>query len=179
MPRISNYVSCSPSKAKATKSSTGSPPPPGYIKLNNNVALSSTRTALAIIARDNNGSICNIWTKLLSQRSPLQVEAEVLLWTVHITNQENWSYIILESNLKIFIDSLSSSVPDSDWSTSTIFSNLLDFGKCFSVCSFVWTSRTSNFVAHIAAKLALFYYMPFPFNKDNLPLALVVACKED
>ena len=74
---------------------------------------------------------------------------------------------------------MSSSVPDSDWSTSTIFSNLLDFAKCFSVCSFVWTSRTSNFVAHIAAKLALFYCMPFPFNKDNLPLALVVACKED
>ena len=99
----------------------------------------------------------------------------MLLWAVHIANQKNWSYIILESDLKIYIDSLSSSVLDLDWSTNTIFSNLLDFAKCFSICSFVWTSRTSNFVAHIAAK----YCMPFPFSKDNLPLALVVACKED
>ena len=134
---------------------------------------------MAIIARDNNGSIGNIWTKLLSQRSPLQAKVEALLWAVHIANEENWSYIILESDLKICIDSLSSFILDLDWSTSTIFSNLLDFAKCFSVCSFVWTSRTSNSAAYIAAKLALFYFMPFPFNKDNLPLALAVACKED
>ena len=103
----------------------------------------------------------------------------MLLWAVHIANQENWSYIILESDSKICIDSLSSSVPDLDWSTSTIFSNLLDLAKCFSVCSFVWTSRTSNFAAHIAAKLAFLNCMIFPFNKDNLPLDLEIAYKED
>ena len=91
-----------------------SPPSPGYIKLNTGVALSSTKTALAVIVKDSYGSICNIWTKLLSQRSPLQAESEALLWVVHIANQENWSYIIFESDLKICIDSLSSSVPDSD-----------------------------------------------------------------
>ena len=103
-----------PQRLKQQNPARWSPSPPGYIKLSTDATLSSTRTALAIIARDSNGSIGNIWTKLLSQRSPLQVEAEVLLWAVHIANWENWSYIILKSDLKICIDSLSSSVPDSD-----------------------------------------------------------------
>ena len=75
-----------PPRLKQQNPARWSPPPPGYIKLSTDAALSSTRTALAIIARDSNGSIGNIWTKLLSQRSPLQVKAEALLWAVHIAN---------------------------------------------------------------------------------------------
>ena len=103
-----------PPRLKQQNLARWSPPPPCYIKLNTNVALSSTRTALAVIAKDSNGSICNIWTKLLSQRSPLQAKAKALLWAAHIANQENWSYIFLESDSKICIDSLSSSIPDLD-----------------------------------------------------------------
>ena len=96
-------------------------------------ALSSSGSALAVITRDNRGTICNAWTKVLSHRSPFQAEAEALLWAFQIAKRERWSNIILESDSKISIDSLSSSSSILDWCIRTTILKVSVLARSFAL----------------------------------------------
>ncbi|KAL0015916.1 hypothetical protein SO802_002985 [Lithocarpus litseifolius] len=56
-----------PTKPKQQGSSYWIPPPPRHIKIKTDAALSSSGSALAVIARDNRGTICNAWNKKVFQ----------------------------------------------------------------------------------------------------------------
>ncbi|KAK9990719.1 hypothetical protein SO802_025704 [Lithocarpus litseifolius] len=94
------YLIFSKTKHTTPDSSTPnwSPPPPGTIKINVDAAISSSNAALAVVARNSQGSLLNIWARITPLRSPLQAEAEAMAWAVHLATRERWSHVIFEGD---------------------------------------------------------------------------------
>ena len=101
---------CSPSVPNPLPSPllSWSPPPPSWIKINTDAALSSSKVSLAVLARDHNGVPINAWARISKNLSPIQAEAEALLWAVKLAKSESWYHIIFEGDAKGVFDSLTS-----------------------------------------------------------------------
>lgn len=154
------------------------PPPPGWIKVNVDAAWTCSKAALAVIARDSQGSFCNIWARTSSHRSPLQAEAEALLWAVEIAKREKWCHVCFEGDSKICFDALTSASGSSNWSIHASISNIQSLVQCFISFSFAWVNRRCNSAAHEAARCSLLSSSSFFYNKDFLPAPLAAVCKE-
>ena len=74
------------SKTELTNPNPSTPkwyfPPPGTIKINVDAAISSSNAALAVVARNSQGLVLNIWARITPKRFPLQAEAEAMAWAV-------------------------------------------------------------------------------------------------
>ncbi|XP_030958726.1 uncharacterized protein LOC115980636 [Quercus lobata] len=82
------------------------PPPHGWIKLNVDAALNSSKSALAVVARDHRGEVLYIWGSSFHSWSPSQAEATSILWAVQLAIQEHWKTAIVEGDallLTIFV----------------------------------------------------------------------------
>ena len=174
-------VTCplSPSQPVPHDPTRWAPPPPGCIKLNVDAALLSSKAAVAVVARECSGAVCGVWAKTISLRSPLQAEAEAILWAVQIALKEGWSYVSIEGDSKTCMDYLSLLKTDLEWSIRTIISNVAVLAKSLANCSFVWVRRCRNSAAHVAAKFALSSFLSFLFFKDYLPPAILAVCMEE
>jgi ribonuclease HI len=148
-------------------------PPNGVIKLNVDVAISKEFTTLAVVARDENGQILNAWAKEHILCDPLQAEAAALFWAVQLAFEKDFKYVIIEGDSKICIDALNGNLNSVNWSISSLVCNITELCKYFSSCSFFWTRREANGVAHSLAKAASSLRSPFFFscccNSSSLP----------
>ena len=61
-------------------------PPLDHIKINVDVALDSTKSALAVVAHNHLGEVLFIWGKVHHLCSPMIAEASALLWTVQLAS---------------------------------------------------------------------------------------------
>ena len=136
-------------------------------------------TALAVVATDRGGFICNVWAKVSPLRSLLQAKTEALLWVVQIAKQERWNQVAFEGDSQVCFNSLSNSAATPDWSIQTTISNIRSLAEVIHHSSFVWIKRSCNATAREVARLALNSRFSFVFNKGNLPPALAAVCKED
>ena len=75
-----------------------SPPPPEFIKLNVDAAIAQNTSALAVVAKNEQGAVLKGWSKIMPKRSPIAAEAEAILWALHLAKGENWRKIIVESD---------------------------------------------------------------------------------
>ena len=87
--------------------------------------------------------------------------------------------MIIESDSKVCMDSLSGKPSVPNWTISNVIFNILNSALSFLCCSFVWARRSCNVAAHTAAKLALTLAAPLCFNKENLPVVILSACVVD
>ena len=63
-----------------------SPPPPDHIKINMDAALDSTKSALAVVARNHLGKVLFLWGKVHHLCSPMIAEASALLWAIQLAS---------------------------------------------------------------------------------------------
>ena len=145
----------------------------GSIKVNVDAVVTSTTSALAVVARDHHGKV---WMKKYCLCSPIQAEAAALLWAAQLASLEGWKHVILEGYSKVCIDSLSEPNVLPVWSISNIIRNILTVKESFFSCLVSWVRRSSNSAVHAAA---LRSNVSLCFNKDSLPFELVSACMAD
>ena len=156
-----------------------SPPPEGSIKLNVDVAVSNTLTALAVVARDHTGTPIKAWIKPYCKCLPTQAEAAAVLWAVNLALAEGWTKVMIEGDAKECFDALSDPSLHPSWVISNFVCDILAFSRAFCSVSFVWVRRVCNSAAHCAAKLSLRTHCFMSFLTDSLPVELLQACKAD
>ena len=93
--------------------------------------------------------------------------------------KEKWKSVIFKGDAKNCIDALLNTDVIPDWQSCTTVSNTLSLSSSFVSVKFCWVRRTSNTVAHEAAKFALNSSCDFCFHNGNLPPSLEAACKGD
>ena len=104
-------------------------PPIGWIKLNVDAAITKSFTTLAVVARDHEGTVIKVWSKLHQPCSPIVANAYAILWAMHHANHEQWSHVHIEGDAERCFDSLSAEDVPLDWSISNIISSILSFKK--------------------------------------------------
>ena len=66
-----------------------SPPLLGFIKLNMDAAIPQNNSTLAVVARNEHGTVQKAWSKILPKRSPIAAKTEAILWALHLARGEN------------------------------------------------------------------------------------------
>nr|XP_023892398.1 uncharacterized protein LOC112004387 [Quercus suber] len=123
------------------------PPPQGWINVNVDAALNSSRSALAVVAMDHRGEVLFLRGVRHYLCRPAQAEAEALLWAVKLAIQEKWSVVIFEGDAKICIDALSNSELIPDWHSATTICNICSLASHFTDVKFSWVWRLGNSAA--------------------------------
>ena len=159
--------------------SSWSPPPPDWIKINVDAALSTTHASLAVVARDHLGVPIKIWARIIKVTSPLLAESEALLWATQLAAKEGWNQVIFEGDAKACFDAVNSPDLSPPWAIKTTTDNILSVRSSFMFSAFNWVRRSCNCLAHHVAKFSLCSLSSLFFNKDILPPAFVALCKED
>jgi len=155
------------------------PPPQGYVKINTDAAIPDSRSALAVIARDDHGAILKVWARITPIHPPLQAKALALLWAVQLAKRERWSHVFIEADSKICIDAILSGDKDQAGSIPHIVFDIHDLALSFLSWSFYWVRRSCNQATHVAAKFTLDSHISCFFILGNLPPSMSDVCKED
>jgi ribonuclease HI len=154
-------------------------PPSGTVKLNVDAACSSDSSWLAVVARDDQGSILKGWTKVFCSCEAVVAEAKAILWAVQIAKSENFQSVIIEGDAKVCFDAINGDLEKCNWTIAFQCNDMVVLSKKFESCTFCWIKRDANFVAHSLAKFASCNKLIFSCNISSLPPPVWKAWKGD
>ena len=149
------------------------------MKLNVDVACSSDSLRLAVVARDNKGSILKSWTKAFRSCDAIVTKAEAIVWVIQIAKSKNFNLIIIEGDAKVCFDALNGDLEKCSWTIVSRCSDMVELSKEFVSCNFCWIKRDVYFAAHSLAKFASYNKLTFSCNISSLPLTDWEAWKGD
>lgn len=76
--------------------------------MNVDAAINNLSSSLVAIARDDKGIVIKAWARTHTSSSPIQAEANAILWVAQLAKMERWDHIIVEGDAKACFDPLSS-----------------------------------------------------------------------
>ena len=144
-------------------------PPPSTVKLNVDAACSSNSSWLAVVARDDQGSILKGWTKVFRSCKAVVTKAKAILWAVQIEKSENFQSVIIKGDAKVCFDAINGDLEKCSWAIAFQCNDMVVLSKKFESCTFCWIKRDANFVAHSLAKFASCNKLTFSCNISSLP----------
>ena len=106
------------------------------MNLNVDAACSSDSSWLAVVARDDQGSILKGWTKVFHSCEAVVAEAESILWAVQIAKSENFQSIIIEGDAKVCFDAINGDLEKCSWAIASQCNDLVVLSKEFVSCNF-------------------------------------------
>ena len=107
-------------------------PSVGTIKLNTDVAVRTSFSTVAMVARDAHGSLCSAWTHTVNEDDPIAAEASAISWALQIAKMENFTSIIVESDSKLCIDAITLHLEDPYWVIAAFVSDIISLSSDFS-----------------------------------------------
>lgn len=113
------------------------PPPSSFIKVNTDAEISSSHSALAVIARDSHGAVQKVWARIAPKFSPFQAKVMVLHWAVQLATQENWSHVLFEGDSKVCFEVATAKEPCNARAISHFVADIRDLASSFVVCNFL------------------------------------------
>uniref|UniRef100_A0A2N9IL60 RNase H type-1 domain-containing protein n=1 Tax=Fagus sylvatica TaxID=28930 RepID=A0A2N9IL60_FAGSY len=155
------------------------PPLLHQIKINVDAAWSSSKAAIAAVARDQHGLVLKAWAIQLDASDSLVAETTAIRWALELASLEKFRDIIIESDAKPCIDALLGDPQESLWKISSVCFDIHRLALKFVSCSFVWAKREANEVAHELAKLATPFPRPFICFQETLPPSVMEAWQRD
>ena len=149
------------------------------MNLNVDAACSSDSSWLAVVARDDQGSILKGWTKAFRSYDAVVAEAEAILWGVQIAKSKNFHSVIIEGDAKICFDIINGDLEKCSWAIAFRCNDMVVLRKKFVSCNFCWIKKDANFVTHFLAKFASYNKLTFSCNISSLPPPVWEAWKGD
>uniref|UniRef100_A0A2N9JAY5 RNase H type-1 domain-containing protein n=1 Tax=Fagus sylvatica TaxID=28930 RepID=A0A2N9JAY5_FAGSY len=110
-----------------------------WLILNLALTLFGGIATLAVIARDDSGSILQCWTKRCYTIDPCFAEAAALLCALELARDNHFLKIMVEGDAKICIEAISASSNTIPWKIFSIVANIKFLALAFSACSFCWS----------------------------------------
>ena len=96
----------------------------GIYQAHVDASIAQNNSALAVVARNEHGTVLKARSKILPKRSPIAAETEAILWVLHLARGENWRVIIVESDSKISIDAILDYTGCPQWAISSLVSDI-------------------------------------------------------
>ncbi|KAL5818099.1 hypothetical protein ACOSQ3_026477 [Xanthoceras sorbifolium] len=156
------------------------PPPVSFVKMNTDVALSSSRSLveIGIVLRDDKGLILGSSGQCFGgYLSHIVIEGKAVLRGLKFAIDVGIAFLIMESNTSSLIGLINGKLVASS-KIGLIVKEIQSLCFQFQHCSFFFGSRKVNWVAHTLAKLALSSVSDF-FLIDVVPLLVELFVQDD
>ena len=124
------------------------PPDPGTIKINVDASFHSGSSAVGVAARDENGSVQWFWCSKVVAGSAMVAELLAVLEAVLLAKDLGIPRVLFEGDNQSIMEALSQNLHSPNWVLVPILEKIQDALDVFEFCSFVWTPRLLNGLAH-------------------------------
>ena len=120
----------------------------GTLKINCDATIGTHFSSIALVARDLRGSIVLVMSKKVYTASPLQAEAEAILWASLVASNSNMEIVCVESDSKLCIDALQCKMEDIPWCIRSGCAAVLYVFQSHPSWDFNWVKRGANHTPH-------------------------------
>lgn len=127
------------------------------------------QAALAVIARDEEGSVLAVETGLARLDSVLQGELQAIGLALELASKSQWREFTIFSDSETAVKAIREGTPPPLSSAISEFFEVLDLAQSSSTGRVVWFNRTKNFVAHAICRWARMESVSGRVNVADLP----------
>ena len=132
------------------------PPPLGWIKFNFDAAVKLDKVVLAMVCRDNSGSIVAAESQEECPGEPLWAESKAALLVASLARREGFDRVVLEGDAQLVIKAILNPSTTPHWSINAIIEDIRLILNSFVCWNASFVFRDSNSVAHSLAQWAYF-----------------------
>ena len=152
------------------------PPPPGWFKVNFDVAVRQDFSVLAVVVR-NGYKVVHVATELKGAMAPLLAESCAAVFAIKQAQSLGCSQVIFEGDSSIVCEAFAPTPSDPDWAIEHVLlegHELLE--NVFLFWSFNWVLRNANVCAHNLAQWAAFSFVFGTVPVEDLPRFVLEGC---
>ncbi|KAB1216446.1 hypothetical protein CJ030_MR4G029052 [Morella rubra] len=137
-----------------TVQSCWTPPVDPYWKINFDVAVCPSFTMLAVVCRNFAADTLFVWTKSMPPGPPILGEANAALFAAQEAHLLSKEEVMFEGDSLSVVQAICQEGISSDWSISSIISDICHIWESHPSWSFHHVNRKANIVAHTVAQWA-------------------------